>query len=176
MSMKPSSNPPKNISLFEISLRISFICPFVGSVLLLIEANVALRLQNLFAGEQVYSDPTALPLALYFSCMVLFIPVVLGVILMNIYLRYQLRKGKLTQKTGILAGMGIWALGGILFCLLLILSDPFPPEPSLGPKKFWTLIPQIFDDVFLSGIIIACLLGGWAGHVLTKKMLSARQS
>lgn len=155
---------------------ISFVCTFAGSLLLMLEATVALRLRSLFTGEHVYSDPTTLPFVLYFSCMALFIPVVLGVILLIVFLRYQLRKGRLTPKTGILSGMGIWALGGILFCLLLILSDLSPPEPSLGPRDFWTLIPQIFDDVFLSGIIIASLLGGWAGHVLTKKMLFARQS
>jgi len=174
--MKPSSKPQEPNSLFEVSLAVSSICTFAGSVLLILEANVALRLKSLFTGEHVYSDPTTLPFALIFSCIALFIPVVLGVILLIVFLRYQLRKGRLTPKTGILSGMGIWALGAILFCLILILSDPFPPEPSLGPRNFWTLIPQILNDTFLSGIIIACLMGGWAGHVLTKKILFAQQS
>jgi hypothetical protein len=174
-TMKPPSNSQKPNSLFEISLAVSSICTFAGSVLLMVEANVALRIESLFTGKHVYSDPTTLPFVLIFSCMALFIPVVLGVILLIVFLRYLLRKGRLTPKTGILSGMGIWALGGILFCLLLILSDPFPLEPSLGPRNFWTLIPQIFDDGILSGIIIACLLGGWAGHVFTKKILFAQQ-
>jgi len=163
------------MSLFEISLMISFIYTFAGSVLVMLEANVALRLRSLFTGEHVYSDLTVLPLALILSCMALFIPVVLGVILLIGFLRYQLYKRRLTPKTGILSGMIIWALGGILFCLLLFLSHPLPPEPSFGPRNFWTLILQIFNDTYLFGIIIACLMGGWAGHVITNRILFAQQ-
>lgn len=175
MTMNPSANLQNSTSLFEISLLVSFICTLAGSILLLLEANVALRLESLLTGEHVYSDLTALPFALIFSCIALYVPVVLGVILLIIFLRFQHRKGRLTPKTGITLGMGIWALGGIVFSLFLILSDPFPPEPALGPRNFWTLIPKIFDDVFLSGIIIACLMGGWAGHVFTKKILFVQQ-
>lgn len=174
--MKPSSKPQKTTSLFKFGFLMSIICTCAGSVLVILEADVSLRLKSLFTGVHVYSDLTALPFAIIFSCTALWIPVIIGVILLIVFLRYQLRKGRLTPKTGILSGMGLWALGGILFCLLLILSDPFPPEPALGPRNFWTLIPQIFDGTFLPDIIIACLMGGWAGHVLTKKILFTRQS
>ncbi len=166
--MKPSSKFQKATSLFVIGIVISFICTCAGSVLVILEANVALRLRGLFTGEHIYSDPTALLFVLIFLCVALFIPVFLGVILLIVFLRYQYHKGRLTPKTGILSGMGIWALGGTLFLLLLILSDPFPPVPSLGPRNFWTLIPQIYDETSLSGIIIAGLVGGCAGYVLTK--------
>ena len=169
--MKPSPKPQKSSSLFKISLT----CTFAGSALLILVENVIVRIESIFTGVHVYSDPTALIFVLVFSCLILFIPVFLGVILLRVFLRYQLRKGWLTPKTSILSGMGIWAMGGMVFCLFFIVFDPFPPDPSLQPHNFWGMIPLLLHDVFLSGIAIACLAGGWAGHVLYKQILFAQQ-
>ena len=156
--------------------QVSLTCTFAGSALFILVENVIARIQSVFTGVHIYSDPNTLIFVLVFSCMILFIPVFLGVIILRVFLRYQLRKGWLTPKTGILSGMSIWTLGGIVFCLLFIVFDPFPLEPPLQPHNFWGMISLLLDEVFLSGIAIACLVGGWAGHVLAKQILFAQQS
>jgi hypothetical protein len=166
-------NPQKRFSPFLFSLT----CTFSGSALLILIVNLTARIESVVSGEPFYSDFSVLILlVLPLSCLALFIPVFLGVILLKGFLRYQLVKGWLTPKTGILSGIGLWGLGGIVFCLLFIVIDPFPVDPSLNPLDFLTMIPLLLDKVFLSGIAIACLVGGWAGHVLSKQILFDQQS
>lgn len=159
--MKLPQNLLKSSSLFKIGLT----CTIIGSALDILQANLWMRIDSMFTGEHVYTDLNLLPFVLIFECMVLFIPVTLGVIVLILFLHDQLRKGWLTPRNGILSGMITWTLGSILFCLLLILADSFPQEHPLFSLNYWSF------RTFLPGIIIACLMGGGVGHVLTKKIL-----
>jgi hypothetical protein len=167
--MRPLLNPPKPSS----SIIVFIICAFAVPALFVLTVN----LDAVFSGKHIYSDYSAVIfLVLPFLFLTFFIPIFLGVILLEGFLRYQLHKGWLTPIIGILSGMGVWGLAGIGFCLLFIVFDPFPPDPSLQPHNFWEMIPLLLDEVFLSGIAIACLVGGWAGYALSKQILFDQQS
>ena len=153
-------------------VKITFTCTFTGSALFILIVNLIGRIESVVSGEPFYSDlSTVLFLVLPFTCLVLFIPVFLGVILLTCLLRYYFHKRWLTPKSGTLSGIGLWGLGGIVFCVLFIVFDPFPKDPSLNPLDFVSIISRLVDRVFLSGIAIACLVGGWAGRALSKQIL-----
>jgi hypothetical protein len=105
--MKPALKRQKPSLLFMLSL----ICTFAGSALLLLTVNLSAHLGTLISGGHIYSDYSVLPLVLALLCLGFLIPVYMGVILLRVFLRYQLRKGRLTPKIGILSGIGLWGLG-----------------------------------------------------------------
>ncbi len=167
--MNPTMKRQAPFWLFKLSLTYTL----AGSTLFLLTVDIA----HLFSGELIPSDLTLLPVGLVFLCLILFVPVFVGVVLLQLFLRYQSRKGRLTPKTGILSGITIWGLAGIALCLFLTVLDRLPVDQHPRPHDFLILIPALLNEPsLLLGIATACLVGGWAGHVLSNQILFDQQT
>ncbi len=163
--MRPFLKPQNSFSLSTIS----FICSFAGSALFLL----ALYLWIAFSGWHDYSDFSWKILNLLGLSVIFFIPAFLGVVILRGFLRYGLPKGWLTPKIGILSGIVVWGLGGIGFCFLYVVLNQIPVNQPL--KTLASLQAHNYLTMILLGITIASMLGGWAGYVLSKKILFDQQ-
>jgi hypothetical protein len=169
----------KNVYLVVI---LSAVCACVGSVLFILLVNIFVRIMSIKTGEQIHSDPTVFIFLVPFACLVLFLPVLLGVTLLGGLLRFQLHKGWLTPSVGILSGTGLWGLAVMVICFLIILLSHLPtiqPLKTLAgftPQDYLNMIPLLLDEDCIIAIITASLVGGGVGYVLSRNLLFDRKT
>jgi hypothetical protein len=72
-------------------------------------------------------------------------------------------------------------IGGIGFCLFWIILDWLPSDQpqkmltSFTAQDFLTMIPILLRVIPLLGVATACLVGGWAGYVLSRQIIFDQQ-
>ena len=158
-------------SLFKLSLTYTL----AGTAFFLLAVDIS----HLLSGKLIRSDLTLLPFTFVFLCLIFFVPVFLGIIILQLFLRHQFRKGWLTPRSGILSGIVIWGLAGISLCLFLVVLHRLPVDEhlrtlaSFRPYDLLVLISDLLKEPsLLLGIATACLEGGWLGHLISHHITS----
>lgn len=106
------------------------------------------------------------PLSCAFSC----VPGMIAGKLLEIYLHWQQRKGKLTRKGSVTAGMALAALAGCSICFLVI-RFMFSIEPDMAGvnyvkmeflEYFWMIVGEFRFEIAIV-LLITSICGGLAG-------------
>lgn len=149
-------------------------CALAGSAFFTIVEMV----RNAIGGKEI--DPITYMLVFIFCCVLFFIPAGLGGTILGLILQNHFRKGSLTLQSGTLTGLLLWGLAGIITCVIWVwFAWRYPPHYPLESYNLnlhnflATATPYMLE--ILTGIMITCIAGGWAGRTLATQLLYAKQ-
>ncbi len=167
-------------------------CAFIGSALFAIVEIVRIWIEDP-SSPDLFSMIPSIFLILFLGFMFSCIPAGIGGVVLGLILQNQMRKGTLTLIKATKIGILLAGIAVIITCVLGILVLLLVPQghiksnnylDDLRQGKFFEnfssyllyairLISPLGPEI-LTAITITCIVGGWAGRVLAKQLLFAK--